>query len=393
MKPQKRGNPSEPDILADEVQRGFDDLGKFPSRLDRYAFARSRALVNLAHIDEVLHLQHSLHDNGPLAAIRPKIAACGEYLAFRQYYTVGKIRLSAANFCKCHLLCPLCAIRRGATTLKAYLDRYAVIQQENPGLRLSMLTLTVKNGDDLGERFDHLKKSLKTLLERRRKVLAGARGWHSEFAKIAGLVGSYETTKDGSLDGSKSGWHPHVHMLVLHDDAFDYAVLQEEWLKITGDSHVLNVSPAKHPDDPAQDFLEVFKYAVKFSQLTPADNIEAFNVLRSRRLLFSAGLFWGVKVPEDLTDEPLDGLPYVELFYRYLPGRGYTLTETRDSEVIKLGIEHENREPETHVDTRRKERKRSPFDLIEIPADLVASAKKAVESPEALRAWLGPDDS
>lgn len=378
--------------MAAEIQGGFDDSGKFPERLKRYAVARDRALINLAQIDEVLHVQHSKYSGGPLATVRPKIAACGEYLAFKHYYTVGKIRLSAANFCKCHLLCPLCAIRRGATTLKAYLDRYAVIQQENPGLRLSMLTLTVKNGDDLGERFDHLKKSLKTLLERRRKALAGARGWHSEFAKIAGLVGSYEVTKDGARDGSKSGWHPHVHMLVLHYEAFDYAALHEEWLKITGDSHVLHVAAANHPEDPAQDFLEVFKYAVKFSELTPTDNIEAFSVLRSRRLLFSAGLFWGVQVPEELTDEPLDGLPYVELFYRYLPGRGYSLTKTRDSELSKPGYEHENSEPEARVDTRRKERKRSPFDLIDIPADLVASAKKAVESPEALRAWLGPDD-
>jgi hypothetical protein len=27
-------------------------------------------------------------------------------------------------------------------------------------------------------------------------------------------------------------------------------------------------------------------------------------------------------VPEELTDEPLDDLPYVELFYRYLHGKG-----------------------------------------------------------------------
>lgn len=340
MGPHKRGNPQEPESLAAEVQGGFDDSGKFPERIRRYAIAKDRALINLAHIDEVLHVQHSRYAGSPLATARPRIAACGEYLAFKQYYTVGKIRLSAANFCKCHLLCPLCAIRRGAKTLKAYLDRYAVILQENPGLRLSLVTMTVKNGDDLGERFDHLKKAIETLLKRRRRTLAGERGWHSEFAKIAGLVGSYEVTNKGN------GWHPHVHMLVLHYDNFDYPAMQAEWLKITGDSHVLNVAAAQHPDDPAQDFLEVFKYAVKFSDLSPEDNVEAFTVLRSRRLLFSAGLFWGVQVPEELTDEALDDLPYVDLLYQYLPGSGYNLSEVRDSEVWKPGRSYENRKPE-----------------------------------------------
>lgn len=337
MKPQKRGNPQEPLALAGEVQGGFDDSGKFPERLKRYAIAKDRALVNLAYVDQTLStLQHQNRRGSPLAAARPKIAACGEYLAFKQYYTAGKIRLSAANFCKVHLLCPLCAIRRGAKTLKAYLDRYQVISQENSGLKLSLVTLTVKNGDDLSERFDHLKKSLQTLLKRRRRTLAGVRGWHSEFSKIAGLVGSYEVTNKGN------GWHPHAHMLVLHRERFDYAAMQAEWLKITGDSHVLNVADAQHPDDPAQDFLEVFKYAVKFSDLTPSDNIEAFMVLHGRRLLFSAGLFWGVEVPEEMTDEALDDLPFVELIYRYLHGSGYNLAEMKDSEVWKPGRSFEN---------------------------------------------------
>lgn len=72
-------------------------------------------------------------------------------------------------------------------------------------------------------------------------------------------------------------------------------------------------------------FLEVFKYAVKFADQEPADTVHAFQVLKGRRLLDSAGAFRGVEVPQELTDEPLDGLPYVELFYRFL-GAGYGLS-------------------------------------------------------------------
>ncbi len=335
--PLNEGNPNESLSLAAEVQRGFDESGKLPDRLKRYAFARERALINVAQVDERLNALGS--STNPflrhLQGLRPKLNACGHYLGFKNYYTVGKVRLTAANFCKAHLLCPLCAIRRGSKTLEAYLTRFEIIKAEHPRLKLSMLTLTVKNGDDLEERFKHLKKSLKTMLEWRRKTLSGKAGYHSEFAKIAGLVGSIEITKDGALDGSASGWHPHAHIMVLHSDNFDYKNLKSEWLKITGDSHVLNVAAAKHPDDPAQDFLEVFKYAVKFSDLTPAQNMEAYEVMRGKRLLFSAGLFWGVEIPESMLDVELDALPYIELFYQYLPQSGYNLTKQRQSDGQK----------------------------------------------------------
>jgi len=330
MVPLNEGTPRELIDLADEVQRGFDESGKLPDRLKRYAFARERALLNLSHLDEKTH---SLH----YRMIKTRLIACGDYLGFKHYFTVGKVRLTAANFCMVHLLCPLCAIRRGSKTLEAYLARFEIIKAENSGLKLSMLTLTVKNGPDLAERFDHLRKSLQLMLKRRRRALAGQRGWHSEFAKIAGLVGSIEFTKDGALDGSASGWHPHAHLMVLHSDRFDYAELQAEWLKITGDSHVVNVVAAKHPDDPAQDFLEVFKYALKFSDLTPAQNLEAYDVLRGKRLLFCAGLFWGVQVPEEMTDTPLNDLPYIDLLYKYLPNSGYNLFIPEESIDLETG--------------------------------------------------------
>jgi hypothetical protein len=43
-------------------------------------------------------------------------------------------------------------------------------------------------------------------------------------------------------------------------------------------------------------------------------------VLKGKRLLGSAGCFRGVEVPDELNDELLDDLPYVDLFYRFLRG-------------------------------------------------------------------------
>lgn len=311
--------------LAEEVSRGSDETGKLHARLARYHSAKQRALVNLETLKILQPADDFTAARYRAGAVR--LADCGNYLAFRQYYTVGKTRLHKAGFCKQHLICPLCAIRRGAKTLDAYLKRYRFIMSQNPTWRLSMITLTVKNGDDLGERFQHLQKSVSRIFERRRDYLKKGRG-KTEFRKIHGYVGTYEVTKDNGFGEVKeTGWHPHAHIMVLHTSTFDYAALQTEWKEITGDSHVLNVTAAKHPDEPELDFLEVFKYAVKFSDLKPLENIHAWDVLRARRLLFSGGAFRGVEVPEELEDEQLDDLPYIELFYRHTP-YGYSLVST-----------------------------------------------------------------
>jgi hypothetical protein len=85
------------------------------------------------------------------------------------------------------------------------------------------------------------------------------------------------------------------------------------------------VTPIHHKDDPTKDFLEVFKYALKFSEMSLEDNLHAFKVLSKRRLIYSLGLFWGIEEPDKLTDEEIKDQPYLELLYRYYEG-GYSLS-------------------------------------------------------------------
>lgn len=286
-----------------------------PERLSRYATARHRARQMLAYLTD--------HGDGTERhrKARIRLADCGEYLCFHHYYTVGETRLAAASFCKQHLICPLCAIRRGAKSLKAYLDRFTVIHRQYPLLRPYLVTFTVRNGEDLRERFDHLHASLRRLHERRRDWLKKGRGW-TESAKAHGAVWSYEVTNVGN------GWHPHVHSVWLCYTPPDQRRLRDEWERITGDSFMVDVRPIAKGDDGsyADGFCEVFKYALKFSALSISDNLHAWDILSGRRLLGSFGVFRGVDIPEELTDEPLDDLPYVELFYRYVNGSGYRLT-------------------------------------------------------------------
>jgi hypothetical protein len=248
-----------------------------------------------------------------------KLRRCGEYLLFRHYQTVDQVKLHAADFCKKHLLCPLCAIRRGAKMVKAYMDRLEVIGQYHPAVKAYLVTLTVKDGEDLGERFAHLRGAVKRLQQQRRNFGKVRGAPHVEAAKSIGGVGSYEFKR-----GKGSGlWHPHVHMVWLCYEEPDAGKLSAEWLAITGDSFIVDVRPFVDQQDVLGGFLEVFKYAVKFSDLPLEDNWQGFLELSAKRLIFSFGEFWGVQVPESLSDEPLDDLPFVNLLFRYLDG-GYS---------------------------------------------------------------------
>lgn len=286
-----------------QLDRASGGIETLPGRAERYGKAKSLALDVAEYIDSAQPDQ---------AALVARIRSCGEYLLFRHYFTIDQVRLHAASFCTKHLLCPLCAIRRGSRALKAYLDRWEVIQAEKPALKPFLVTLTVKDGPDLAERFKHLHDSQRELWKRKQ------RGRGCVLDGVEGAVWSYEVKR-----GSGSGqWHPHLHMIALAEVEPSQERLRREWSEITGDSFMCDVRPIV--GDPVDGFMEVFKYAVKFSDQPPADTWHAFSVLKGKRLLGSAGCFRGVEVPENLTDEPLHDLPFYELFYRYVDG-GYSL--------------------------------------------------------------------
>ena len=306
----RRSSPSDPErenpeqVELDGVSDGIEAL---PGKVNRYGKAKKTALDVAEYIGGNRDLQR-------LDRQLCRLKSCGDYLVFRHFFTVDQVKLHAASLCDLHLLCPLCAIRRGAKALKAYLDRWEVIRAEKTALRPFLVTLTVKDGPDLLERFQHLHKAQRELWKRKQ------RGRGSALDGVEGAVWSYEVKR-----GSGSGqWHPHLHMIALAENQPDQDELSSEWHNITGDSFVVDVRPIS-PDDPVSGFIEVFKYAVKFSEQEPADTVAAYLALRGKRLLASSGCFRGVEVPESLLDEheALDGLPFVDLFFRYSRG-GYS---------------------------------------------------------------------
>ena len=349
---EQKKTPPVSSTLQGETSEGADDASRLPERIARYGKAKKRSNEMAGYISQVAYDIPSYVDvdgvtfadprKDELIKLGAKVDDCASYLLFRNYYTVGKVRLAKAYFCKKHTLCPMCAIRRGAKTLKAYMDRYQVICEGNPDLELSLVTLTVKNGDDLQERYEHLEKSVRKYFNRRRDALKKGRGFN-ELCKAEGAVYSYEITNKGK------GWHPHIHILTLtrKGESIDKYKLSQEWESITGDSKIVDVRPVT--GEAANGFMEVLKYAMKFSDLTVEQNFEAYEILKGKRMLGCFGKFWGVKVPADLLDEQLDDLPYIEIIYQYFNGKGYSITDTgeitRESKTPGLVSELANRPP------------------------------------------------
>ncbi|RMG79239.1 MAG: hypothetical protein D6712_20045, partial [Chloroflexi bacterium] len=233
-----RGAPSLVEILADDTSEGATQRDQFPKRIERYGRAKARAVAISEYITALATSADRPYIQSYIS-ISSHIRNCGSYLVFRDYYTIGEIRLSQAFFCKKHLLCPLCAIRRGAKLLSRYLDRFHAITASESRLKPFLVTLTVKDGQDLAERFNHLQKSLRIYHKRRH----GKRDI-CEAKKAVGAVWSYEIKR-----GRNSGlWHPHVHAVWLCHEPPSVAKIAAEWRQITGDSYIVDVRPISQSD-------------------------------------------------------------------------------------------------------------------------------------------------
>lgn len=315
-------------LATDENRLGFDS---FQNKLERFGARKTRAVDLAKYITDFHTGNNRAGAKSVLEKANLKIAvqlgSCASYLLFRNYYRRDELRLHSANLCRRHLLCPFCAACRAAKYLQAYMERFQVVTAENPQLRPFFVTITIKDQADLGNAFNHLRGAMRKMSQQRRDALKGQR--FVEFAKALGGVHSVEFKR-----GRGSGlWHPHAHMIWLCEEAPDARKLSAEWLAITGDSYIVDVREC-YGETLADSFLEVFKYALKFSDLELADNWEAYNTLKGKRLVDSFGCLKGVEVPESLLDEELADEPYLLMLYRYLSKSGYNFVGQGDEQDI-----------------------------------------------------------
>jgi hypothetical protein len=315
------GTPNMEKPLSDELG-GITDKGYIPdiehnNRIQKYSEAKLRSSDIISYVSSIAEDPFSSVAYANQASeIIDKSASCGSLLVFNQYTKNNKHTLSNANFCNNALICPVCAIRRGARLLRLSMQKLAVIRCNHPHLQVKILTFTIKNQNNLDSALEHLISNYQKLLDRRRQDKR--RGVSNcEFSKILGGLASFETTNNGN------GWHPHNHIAILVDpfNPIDVTKLQSEWYQTTGDSFVVDITDCKPDEDGTytKAFMEITKYALKFSEMTNEHIFQAYSSLKGKRLFRAFGLFHGLTVPLDLNDgdEELDG-PYIKKLYSYL---------------------------------------------------------------------------
>lgn len=315
MSDESKEKPLTRETLGGDLGKGWDASERLPERIAQYATLKRRTKE---FVDWGLSGGIAAFDK-PTTKLWRNLQDCGQYLIFRNYIVSKRARLIGACSCKQHLLCAFCASRRGVKNAVAYKEKVDHLAKESQDpLDLVFITFTIKNGPDLPERFEHLRKSIQTIL-RHRNTEALGRGTHkTEMSKLTGGVFAYEFKRGANLDQ----WHPHIHMLahLPKDRKIDARTLKNEWLAITDDSQVINIEYVNN-DNP---YLEIFAYALKFSEMSHPDRWYAAQQLRSQRLISSFGSFRGVDLTDDVTDDILTtDEPFVDLLFRWHHARGY----------------------------------------------------------------------
>jgi plasmid rolling circle replication initiator protein Rep len=254
-----------------------------------------------------------------------KLNHCSDSLNFRNYYEDNKIILSRGNFCTYHTLCPICAINRAAKNVRNLELKTALLLEKNPSCKLYYAVLTVKNSPSLLDSFDKLHRGLKYLIAQRRYAISAKNGkkaynfaLSSIFADVIGGMYSLEIKR-----GKNSNlWHPHANILILADKELSENELSKEWQSITKDSFIVHLAEKKFEK---QVFIEIAKYALKFSNMEFEDNFHAFRTLKGRRLIGTFGDMWGLSSEIEETKKQLnlenEDLPYLEMIYNYILGR------------------------------------------------------------------------
>lgn len=260
-------------------------------------------------------------------SLSSKLHSCGSWMQLREWLESGESRIKQAFFCKEFLACRSCAARRAAKLTTAYASK---VEHVTAGRSLipAMVTLTVRNGADLGERLSHLKQSWARMTAAKRRSMSNGRHAPIEWCKVEGSIRAIEVTNKGK------GWHPHAHVFVLLNSYIDQKRLSAEWERFTGDSKVVGVTACKGGILPG--LIEVLKYASKITDMTPAQVLNVWRTAKGSRFVDPQGILRGVEEPDIDTDD-MEGLqgPYRDYIAMWLYGeKRYALQSAPTGYVI-----------------------------------------------------------
>jgi len=304
------GSLSKPRFLPSEIDARLDRLKRLKTRSQEFA-----DYVASHHADDAFRA-HKIYD-------------CGTWLQFRHYLESGENKLAKANYCQQRHWCQFCSASSAIRTVHKYHPKIAKAVGQTGDVPY-MLTLTTRNLESLDEMMELVLGSWSKWVARRRNALKGL--CRCALAAASGGVASFETKR-----GANSGlWHFHAHVLLLLPRDVDYEStmwgLQGEWSEFVGHRASVDLREIRCGDDGLiSGCMEVFKYALKTSDLDPVHQYSACRSLHRKRLLRSFGALRGVKTADAGADELPASNDYLELLFRW-NGSGYQHFETKEGQ-------------------------------------------------------------
>lgn len=217
----------------------------------------------------------------------------------------GKYHGMHTTGCK-HRLCPICATRTARVTAIQATEAIQFVKQKNPGIRLSLLTLTQRNvpGPELNNEISAMLKAWAHVCNQR-----------SMRSHVIGWARTIEIVPALALDGT---YHPHVHAILIHGDrcpSVEWFV--ERWktgMKLDY-APVCDLRPIVDEDGAV---FEVSKYVCKMTRVFDGSEHEHDHVrfmteaMQSRRLRTYGGEWRKARIAlnmmnaEDLDDDAID---------------------------------------------------------------------------------------
>lgn len=151
-----------------------------------------------------------------------KVIECGKSIAWNRSEInilyipdLKKATFTNVAMCKKGWLCPVCASKLASEKRAELLELQKVVNRQD--LHVYMMTLTAPH-----TKRDGLEDLLEKLKVARSKFIdeLGRRSWKKKFSKI-GHITVLEVTYSET-----SGWHPHLHILIVSEQYYDDTALQ-----------------------------------------------------------------------------------------------------------------------------------------------------------------------
>ncbi|HMT26771.1 MAG TPA: protein rep, partial [Candidatus Absconditabacterales bacterium] len=238
---------------------------------------------------------------------KQRIRECCNMVAFRRYLETGDVQLVSSNFCKYDRICIACATKRAMRMIKKFSEGMAQNNLYEKKWYYIVLTISHKQGDKLSDLMDRLMLYKERLARAYRNSKRDNQPNKSFFSKFDGMVTSIEIAHKG-----KNGRHPHINILACSDKDIliekgkywrgetNHDLLNERKAITDGTSYIHNIRHIEVKKDhfSRSGIGEVFKYAIKFSDLTMEQLAEVMSVQAKNQYRFFAtyGIFRGWEV-------------------------------------------------------------------------------------------------